>query len=65
MIKLSMRQSLNLREYLLAGATYREAAEAAECSIATAGRVARRLKARKEEELNLMAAIKTALGGSV
>jgi len=61
MIKLSMNQNLTVRKYLLAGATYKEAAEAASCSVATAGRVAQKLKTQLSVELQFLKSIETVL----
>jgi len=59
MIKLSMNQNLTVRKYLLAGATYKEASEAANCSVATAARIARKLKTQLAVELQYIKSIET------
>ena len=65
MIKLSMNQNLTVRKYLLAGATHKEASEAANCSIATAARVARKLKTQLSVELQFIKSIESVLEGSI
>tara|TARA_R110002049_G_scaffold309000_1_gene515660 strand:+ start:2001 stop:2198 length:198 start_codon:yes stop_codon:yes gene_type:complete len=61
MIKLSMNQNLVVRKYLLAGASYQEASEAANCSISTAARVARKLKTQLSVELQYIKSIEAVI----
>jgi len=61
MIKLSMNQNLTVRKYLLAGATYKEASEAANCSMATAARVAKKLKDEPVKQAAMMSTIQEVL----
>ena len=63
MTKLSMRQNLTARQYLLAGASYKVAAEAANCSASTASRIAEKLKNQLPDELRLIKSIESILGG--